>query len=494
MDMSASKRAIDKIYKRRDRYEIPEWQREDVWPTKKKQMLIDTILRGWKLPKFYLLKTSMDPDEYEVVDGQQRLLAIFEFFDNELSLSRPSSQMFGADTYDDLPEHVQDDFDDFEIEYDEITNATEKEVKEFFQRLQEGLPLTSSERLNSAHSKLCDFARRLAKHDFFKKKVAVNDKRYAHFDIVAKVAAIEIEGIDTGLRYDDLKATFESQASFSSRSNVARRLKATFDYLNDIFPDKVSWLRNRTIVQSFATLVARLILTGKQTGQEAALRKFFTEFQKELSRQVTLGQRATDPDYISFQKTVNANVRRGAQIRNEIILRKLLQHNPSFADVLGVSVVAESAMAKALGEQAARLRDLIQSKNEEFARKHGTDLFKATNKTAAALTRLGTVAKDVTEYRDWLDDMYFLFRESVGTRLDGKWPDSLADVNTLRTAERHDVDHGKQRKVRTKRRQFGTVFRKYAGETTPDTLAPEKFALVQTNLLQAVESDVRALK
>jgi uncharacterized protein with ParB-like and HNH nuclease domain len=69
--MTPGRQALDKIYKRRDRYEIPDWQREDVWDQRKKQQLIDSILRGWKLPKFYFVKTS--EDEYEVVDGQQRL-------------------------------------------------------------------------------------------------------------------------------------------------------------------------------------------------------------------------------------------------------------------------------------------------------------------------------------------------------------------------------------------------------------------------------------
>lgn len=69
MKMRARNRALDKIYKRRDRYEIPDWQREDVWNTAKKQTLIDTVLRGWKLPKFYFLKTSDSPEEYEVLDG-----------------------------------------------------------------------------------------------------------------------------------------------------------------------------------------------------------------------------------------------------------------------------------------------------------------------------------------------------------------------------------------------------------------------------------------
>jgi uncharacterized protein with ParB-like and HNH nuclease domain len=191
MQMRTESRELDKIYKRRDRYEIPDWQREEVWSKEKKQLLIDTILRGWRLPKFYFLKVSTDPDEYEVVDGQQRLMAIFEFLDNELPLSDRSAKEFKAAYYKKLPEALSDRFDDYKIEYDEITDAADKDLKEFFQRLQEGLPLTSSEKLNSVHSNLRDFAKRLAKHDFFKNKVAINDKRYAHFDIAAKVAALD---------------------------------------------------------------------------------------------------------------------------------------------------------------------------------------------------------------------------------------------------------------------------------------------------------------
>ena len=63
MKMTPQRRALDKIYKRRDRYEIPEWQREEVWDTAKKQQLIDSILRGWRLPKFYFVKSA--EDEYE---------------------------------------------------------------------------------------------------------------------------------------------------------------------------------------------------------------------------------------------------------------------------------------------------------------------------------------------------------------------------------------------------------------------------------------------
>ena len=96
-----------------------------------------------------------------------------------------------------------------------------------------------------------------------------------------------------------------------------------------------------------------------------------------------------------------------------------------------------------------------------------------------ALATLGKPLRSYQDYRDWLDGLYFLFRESVGQRLDGAWPQSFAEVNTLRTAVHHDVDHGKARKVAAKRLAFGKVFKKYAGVTTPSTLAPESFVVVR---------------
>ena len=103
-------------------------------------------------PKFYFVKTSSDPNEYEVVDGQQRLIAIFDFFDNELPLSQSSLGDFGGEYYEDLPEHVSDRFDDFEIQFDEITDANEQDLKAFFSDFGRP-PLASSEKLNSVHSK-----------------------------------------------------------------------------------------------------------------------------------------------------------------------------------------------------------------------------------------------------------------------------------------------------------------------------------------------------
>lgn len=491
MKITPGRRALDKVYKRRDRYEIPEWQRGKVWDVAKKQQLIDSILRGWRLPKFYFVKAA--EDEYEVVDGQQRLTAIYEFFANELPLQEDSRKLFGGPLYKDLKPSYSDAFDDFEIDYDEIENASEEELKQFFQRLQQGLPLRSSEKLNAVHSKLRDFCRQQAKHKFVAERIAVPDTRFSHFDIITKAGAIEIEGIDTGLRFDDLKKIFEAQGTFSATSAVAKRIQEALEFLAKAFPRLEPALKNRTIVQSVITFGCKLVETGSAKGLEKNVASFIKHFLTELAHQVELGQAATDYDYIRFQKSVNANVKAGPRIRQEVLLRKAFMHDPALADAFDALVIATSGIGARVAELGEAIGTQIGNLNTAYAAKHGEDLFKATNKTAQALLNIGKPIRDLASYKTLIDDLYFLFRESLGQRLKDRLPPSFVDVNTLRTDLQHDVDHGDKRKVAAKRKKIGTTFRGYAGAASPEVLEPSRFVLLQANVLSALILDLENL-
>ena len=86
----------------------PDFQRPAVWVNSQKQLLIDSILRGYDIPKFYWRKTGSGPDKYDVVDGQQRLRAIFEFHEGKFALPKDSDPIDGIDPsklkYADLPD------------------------------------------------------------------------------------------------------------------------------------------------------------------------------------------------------------------------------------------------------------------------------------------------------------------------------------------------------------------------------------------------------
>ena len=58
----------------------PDFQRGEIWAQQKKKKLIDSILRGWRIPPIHVVLNSKSIDE--VLDGQQRLAAIRDFFDN----------------------------------------------------------------------------------------------------------------------------------------------------------------------------------------------------------------------------------------------------------------------------------------------------------------------------------------------------------------------------------------------------------------------------
>jgi hypothetical protein len=487
MKMTPGRRALDKIFKRRDRYEIPEWQRGEVWNVERKQQLVDSILRGWKLPKFYFLKVS--EDQYEVVDGQQRLSAIYDFFSNDLSLSVDTIKDFGGPLYKDLKTKNADIFDDFEIEFDEIETATEEEIKQFFQRLQQGLPLSSSEKLNSIHSKLRDFCRSLTKHQFFAISVELSDTRLAYFDVTTKTLAIEIEGIDTSLRFEDVKSIFEANSKFSATAQVAKRVKIALDFLVSSFPQQEPLLKNRTIIQSLLTLTCLLVTTKKYAGLEKTFYNFVHWFLHQLGNQIELGQKATDSDFIKFQKSINANVKSGARTRHEVLLRKSLLYSSELAEAFGSNAIATSGLASTITETAETLGKQIHQINSAYSAIHGDDLFKSTNRTTNALMRLKTPASDLDSYTRLIEDLYFIFRESIGQRL-ATLPVSFVDVNTLRTERQHDVDHGNATAVRSKRKKAGATFAKYSGAKTPEILDDNFFPLTQAKLLAALSADL----
>src|SRR5262249_4495426 len=110
-----------------------------------------------------------------------------------------------------------------------------------------------------------------------------------------------------------------------------------------------------------------------------------------------------------------------------------------------------------------------------------------------ALTRIAKPIPDFDGYKGLMDDLYFLFREGVGQRLGTVLPDSFADINTLRTEMRHDIDHGDTGKIRAKRRKISEAFVKYAGTKTAETMEPSRFVLAQANLMTAIEADLKAL-
>ena len=121
-------------------------------------------------------------------------------------------------------------------------------------------------------------------------------------------------------------------------------------------------------------------------------------------------------DYLEFQRTVNANIRDGSRIRQHILLRKFLAHDPEFVNLLDPTALAKSGIRGGITAGAGRIVTLVGKLNEQHSAKYGEDLFKATNRTAQAQANLGKAIEDFDDYKSFIDDFVLPFPGECGGR------------------------------------------------------------------------------
>jgi len=128
-------------WKRNNRLELkPDFQRNVVWTKSAQIALIDTILHNIPFPKIYIQAFVKNENTYRIViDGQQRLTAIIEFIENRLRLKRANlSEEFSdydGKTFQELPEEVRNDILQYNVDFNEISNTTEDEVRDMYARV-----------------------------------------------------------------------------------------------------------------------------------------------------------------------------------------------------------------------------------------------------------------------------------------------------------------------------------------------------------------------
>lgn len=235
MKMSKKPWPLVTVFGIRDRIDTnPDFQRPPVWSRPQKQLLIDTALRGYDIPKLYWRQTSSKPDKYDVVDGQQRLRAIWEFFSGEYKLPRDSDPVDGSSVaglgYQDLPDELRMAFETYAIDVIVLDDTDEDEVREMFLRLQNGTSLKAQEKRNAMPGQMRDFVKNLSTHRFFE-SVAFANSRFAHDHVAAQMIAIELEGGPCNIKNNNLNKMYEAQRNFDPRSDKAQKVRRTLDFL-----------------------------------------------------------------------------------------------------------------------------------------------------------------------------------------------------------------------------------------------------------------------
>jgi hypothetical protein len=261
-----------------DREELwldPPYQRAaDIWPLDKKQLLIDSILNGFDIPKFYFhdfypgKKIVGKNYRYAIIDGKQRLDAIWGFIDNEYPLShdielvnQPDVEVTGL-TYSELAEQhprLKARFDSRALAVITIQTDDTELIEEMFSRLNEAVPLSAAEKRNAFRGPIPPVIRRLSEHRFFTEKVPFSNSRYRHYDLLCKflLLADSDEIVDLKKAYlDGFVIEFRDYEKKAEAKALEKQVRSVLNRMEETFVGRDELLRSLGMVTLYFILYA----------------------------------------------------------------------------------------------------------------------------------------------------------------------------------------------------------------------------------------------
>lgn len=171
----------------------PSFQRRFRWPTRLKQWLIDSILKGIPVPAISCYRDKGDDGvtRYQVIDGKQRLETIFAYISGEFATTRAAihgqAPSFPGKLYRQLPLVAQNRIKTYSLQLQIWTNFSPDVHADVFRRMANVLPLSKPEVIMTFDSEANARAEYLAKHDWLNthlSKVAI-ERSTAHYFALA---------------------------------------------------------------------------------------------------------------------------------------------------------------------------------------------------------------------------------------------------------------------------------------------------------------------
>ena len=233
-----------------------EYQRGLRWTEMQKRMFIDSIFRGYSIPAFYFHKNeksagSITNTYFDIVDGQQRIDAIYSYSEGAFTLFDPSDDSgfrfpnfdkddpcpWGGKRFIDLPEDLKEKLKSQKIVVYEIITTNENKIRDLFIRLQGGTPLTPQDKRDSWPGNFTEFVLRVGGKSGIEKwpgdpvftelSKAGNESRRRQ--LVAQIFmlfwTVRKETKFCDIKSSNLDEFYHSQVGFCEDSDGARRFK-----------------------------------------------------------------------------------------------------------------------------------------------------------------------------------------------------------------------------------------------------------------------------
>lgn len=228
---------IKKLFDENKIFINEEYQRGDIWKHSQKIELIKSIENRYSIGVLVLFIN--DAGQYEILDGQQRLLTIKNYLnDNKDNLDLSNTEI---QKYSELDLRDKALLDAYCIYYLKLKShdpdSKEEDIVQTFLRLQEGTPLNKAEKINAHRGKFKDTFREIReKHPFF--NYLGKEKRFRWRHLAAEMLMLELESDFNNKIFPslDLKTLIENGVKKYEKNISPKKIKffkGNLDFLHN---------------------------------------------------------------------------------------------------------------------------------------------------------------------------------------------------------------------------------------------------------------------
>lgn len=263
-------RSIKWVYQERKNIDFspPCQRRGNLWTKQQKQLLIDSILNEFDVPKFYFQFMPSDKYAYAIIDGKQRIETIldflddkfplstdFKFIDKTISLKYPDIAGKKCSEIDEMASALLARVWQYSINIVFIDSDNEAIINEMFVRLNSGLQVSTIEKRNANGGLLSREIMHICDNSlFFTKKITLGNHRFEHNDLLLKLLMLEMG--DYNLTKTNVDQFVFSNKEFKKECKESlNRVEEKLDKIAGCFDDKDKYLKRKNIIITLYTIL-----------------------------------------------------------------------------------------------------------------------------------------------------------------------------------------------------------------------------------------------
>lgn len=310
---------------------VPIYQRYgNIWSPEKKKLLIDTIINGFDIPKFYFNYfveennvLNQSKAIYAVIDGKQRLQAILDFLNDKFALDdefvfyeKPEYKLNNLKFSQIAAEHsyIAATIENFVLDIVYIVTDEEDKLEELFLRLNGGYALTNAEKRNAIGGYLNKTIREIVEqHNFFLNKLRFKNPRYQYQDLLTRLLFIEENNALLSLTNTALDNFVRERATKNGAiDDLFARTTTALNTFCDIFNDKDILLKGKGIIPVYYFFITRHNPIQDRT------RQFLEQFENIRVVNRGLPEEEQNPILLDFDRRNQQGVHRDKSLKERL--------------------------------------------------------------------------------------------------------------------------------------------------------------------------------